>query len=50
MIKIIQYEGNWRINIEDETWEFKTRKEMDLILKKVLDSKEKYGEIFPNQR
>lgn len=44
-IKIKQHGEKWRIVIENEEWEFGTRKEFDENLKKILDIKDKNGRI-----
>jgi len=45
MIKIIMFEGKWRIIIEDEKFEFETREDLDKILKGLLDIKDKFGRL-----
>jgi hypothetical protein len=45
MIKIKQHQQKWRISIENEEFEFSTRKEMEAILKLLLDTKEKSGNL-----
>jgi len=49
-IKIKQTNQKWRLCIEDEEWEFATRKEMEVGLKTLLDMKEKKGNIKLNER
>lgn len=39
---------NWRLGITEETWEFKTRKDMESVLKQLLDIKVKYGNLKKN--
>jgi len=45
MIKIKMHQGNWRIEIDNEILEFKTKKEFDVFLNKVLEIKDKFGRI-----
>lgn len=49
-IKIKQNNQKWRLNIEDEEWEFETRAEMEKGLKILLDLKERKGNIKSNER
>lgn len=44
-IKIKLHQGNWRLIIGDEEWQFLNRKELDIVLKTLLDYKEKYGKL-----
>ena len=50
MIKITQYEGRWRISIINETWEFGDLKEMMNNLNKIIELKNKYGDIKNEMR
>lgn len=45
MISIRQRDKKWRIQIRDEEWEFPDRKNMEKMLKEILDTKEKFGKI-----
>jgi len=42
MIKVYRASSSWRISIENETFEFKTTKEFEEILNKIVKMKEKY--------
>lgn len=44
-ITIKIYDGKWRIEIENEKWEFENRKELDIGLKTLLDLKDKKGRV-----
>jgi len=44
-IKIKQNRMKWRIEIDNEEWEFEDRKEMEANLKILLDMKERKGDI-----
>jgi hypothetical protein len=44
-IKIKQYALKWRLEIEHEEFEFDSRKDMELSLTKILDIKEKKGQL-----
>ena len=46
MIKLKMYEGKWRIDIENETLEFKTKSEFKGFLDKILEIKEKHGKLI----
>lgn len=46
MIKIRMYQEKWRIEIENEVLEFKTKAEFKGFLDKILEIKEKYGRII----
>jgi len=45
MIKLTQHQEQWRIEILDETFEFPDRKTFDIELKRLLDTKDKYGKV-----
>jgi len=45
MIKLTQHQEQWRIEILDETFEFPDRKTFDIELKRLLDTKDKYGKL-----
>ena len=45
MIKLKMHEGNWRIEIDSEVLEFKTKKEFEGFLNKILEIKDKFGRI-----
>jgi hypothetical protein len=47
-IKIKMDRENWRIQIDNEEWEFKSRAEMESNLKVLLDMKESKGRIRNN--
>ena len=44
-IKIKQQQEKWIIQLDEETWQFQNRKEMEAGLKQLLDLKEKKGNI-----
>jgi hypothetical protein len=44
-IKIKQQQQKWLIQLDEETWQFESRKEMEVGLKQLLDLKEKKGNI-----
>lgn len=44
-ITIKQHGEKWRLIIENEEWSFENRKDLDDNLKKILDIKEKKGQI-----
>lgn len=44
-IRIKQHNGNWRIHLEMEEWEFKTYKVFKIALDKILNLKQKQGQI-----
>ena len=48
MIQIKQKDSKWRIKIK-EVWEFESRVDFDNILKKLLEQKEKYGNLNNEQ-
>jgi len=41
MIKLFQYDGKWRIEVVNETWEFETAKEMLEAMQKMINLKNK---------
>jgi len=45
MIKIRMYQEKWRIDIENETLEFKTKSEFKGFLDKLLEIKDKHGRL-----
>lgn len=45
MIEIKQQEGKWRIKITNEEWEFQTFEESRKEITKLLDMKNKHGQI-----
>lgn len=45
MIKIKLFGGNWRFEIDNEEWEFKTLEDMEECLKKILDFKNNFGNL-----
>jgi len=46
MIKIkMQYNGNYILGIDQEEWKLESRKEIEEVLKLMLDLKEKHGRI-----
>ena len=44
-IKIRQNGDNYRVNLDDEEWQFNSRKEMEAGLKILLDMKDKKGKL-----
>ena len=44
MIRLRMYGEKWRIGIEEE-WEFETKEQMELILKSLIEYKDKYGRL-----
>jgi len=44
-IKIRQQQQKWQLQLDEETWQFESRKEMETGLKQLLDLKEKKGNI-----
>lgn len=49
MIGIKAHNNKWRIVIKDEEWEAPSRKELDEMVRLLLDWKEKYGKIISNE-
>jgi len=49
MLNIRRYEDNWRVSVSNETWECKDRKELDNVVKTLLDLKTKHGELNKKQ-
>ena len=49
MLNIRRYEDNWRVSVSNETWEVKDRKELDNVIKTLLDFKTKHGELNKKQ-
>jgi len=49
MLNIRRYEDNWRVSVSNETWEVKDRKELDNVVKTLLDLKTKHGELNKKQ-
>lgn len=45
MIQIKQIGSKWRIKIVEEEWEFNNLVDMQLELSRILELKEKYGDI-----
>jgi len=45
MIKIKMFQEMWKIHIEEEVWQFETKKEFEETLKKLIDLKDKYGRL-----
>jgi hypothetical protein len=45
MMKIKQYGEKWRLEVENEEWEFRSRKDMESRLKILLDLKESKGQL-----
>lgn len=45
MIGIKQHDEEWRLEIKHEEWKFETRKEMATCLDKLLEFKEKFGQL-----
>jgi len=45
MITIKMYKEKWRININEEDFEFENREDFDACLKVILDLKDKFGRI-----
>ena len=44
-IKIKQTNDGYRLELDIEEWRFETRKEMEEVLKTLLDLKEKHGRL-----
>ena len=44
-IKIRQHGQKWRVELQEEEWEFENRADMEKGLKTLLDLKEKKGQI-----
>lgn len=44
-IKIKQMQQKWQLHLDEEVWQFESRKEMEAGLKQLLDLKEKKGNI-----
>jgi len=44
-IKIKQHKTGYRLEIDNEEWEFESRKEMEKVLKIFLDLKELNGQL-----
>lgn len=49
MIKIKQNNQKWRIEIQEEEWQFESREEFESALKTLLDLKEINGQL-PKRR
>ena len=49
MLNIRRYEDNWRVSVSNETWECNDRKELDNVVKTLLDFKTKHGELNKKQ-
>lgn len=45
MITIKQHSGKWRVEIENEKWEFESLEVMQNVLHEILKSKENFGQI-----
>jgi len=45
MITIKKYDGNWRLEIIKEEWEYKHLEELQESLNKILKLKEEFGNI-----
>ena len=45
MISIRQYGKKWRIEVNNEVWEAEDRKDMESIVKQLLDLKELKGQL-----
>jgi len=43
MISIKMFQGEWRLNIDGESWKFKSTKELEIILKQLINFKDNHG-------
>jgi hypothetical protein len=50
MINLKMYNGKWRMEITNETWEFPTTQELKETLKSLIAQKDSYGHISRDEK